>query len=239
MSFVLFVLGLAAAAAGVLLIGFGIPINEFSLGNTLIIAGTTVLSAGLVVLAIAIAVRQLTKIADILGRSGGSGPGRSSDNLEPAPGGGRAGLARSMQPAGADARGPSYSDEPDFDQQRGSRLGGAARGTAFDPIEDVPLSPRTQPRIPGMGAPPPPPPAPDAGQRGWRPPGSRPAAPPLELPRHDPPIAAPAPRPAPDAAFDTIWPSGPRADRADPQPDFTAAPTPGPLPGASPRPNGD
>ena len=50
MSFVLFVLGVAAAAAGVLMIGFGIPINEFSLGNTLIIAGTTALASGLVVI---------------------------------------------------------------------------------------------------------------------------------------------------------------------------------------------
>ena len=66
MSFVLFVLGLIAVAAGVATIGFGIPINEFSLGNTLIIAGTTGLASGLVVIALAITNRQLKKIADLL-----------------------------------------------------------------------------------------------------------------------------------------------------------------------------
>ena len=73
------------------------------------------------------------------------------------------------------ARGPSYSDRPlrnaptdfadedDFEEPQAAepahpRLGGAPRNAApshsFDPIEDVPVSPRTQPRIPGIGTPP-------------------------------------------------------------------------------------
>ena len=40
MSFVLLAVGLMAAAIGLVTIGFGIPINAFSLGNTLIISGT-------------------------------------------------------------------------------------------------------------------------------------------------------------------------------------------------------
>ena len=43
MSVILLVLGLVVAAVGIATIGFGIPINEFTLGTTLIIAGSTAL----------------------------------------------------------------------------------------------------------------------------------------------------------------------------------------------------
>ncbi|NWG26053.1 MAG: hypothetical protein HXY30_16835, partial [Pseudorhodoplanes sp.] len=59
MSLVLFVLGVVMAAAGILMIGFGIPINEFSLGNTLIISGTCAVTGGVIVLGLAAVVRQL------------------------------------------------------------------------------------------------------------------------------------------------------------------------------------
>lgn len=66
MSFVLMLIGLLATGLGAILIGFGIPINEFSLGNTLILAGTVVAAGGLVIFAISRAVAQLSRIADIL-----------------------------------------------------------------------------------------------------------------------------------------------------------------------------
>jgi hypothetical protein len=270
MSFVLFVLGLIAVAAGVATIGFGIPINEFSLGNTLILAGTTGLASGLVVIALAITNRQLKKIADLLITRPGGSSGRSSDVLE-SPGGGRMSAQRPPLPVSADmpppARGPSYSERPlrnaptdfadeedDFEAPPAAepphpRLSGAPRNAApshgFDPIEDVPVSPRTQPRIPGIGTPPPssaaePKPA-------WRPPGARPA-PPIdpaarqdpsrhEPSRHEPSIGIPErpARPAPDATFDSIWPADRRQERIEPQPDFAPEPAPAPAP----RPNGD
>jgi len=252
MSFVLFVLGLAAAAGGVLLIGFGIPINEFSLGNTLILAGTTALASGLIVIGLAITSRQLKKIADILvSRPGGPGSGRSSDTLESAPGGVRVGAPRSALPAGADAaaRGPVYSDRPvqsapintpddsDVEQPRIGRPGGPPRNSGVDPIKDVPLSPRTQPRIPGVAGAPSQPIDPNVASRSWRPPGMRPPAPPVEPTRHDPSIGAPErpQRPAPDAAFESLWPSDRRPERIDPQQDFPADP----IPAAPTRPNGD
>ncbi len=52
-------LGIVATLVGVATIGFGIPIEKFSLGNTLIIAGATVMSAGLVILALAAVLRAL------------------------------------------------------------------------------------------------------------------------------------------------------------------------------------
>ena len=66
MSFVLMIVGILAIALGAILIGFGIPINEFSLGNTLILAGTVVAAGGLVTFAVSRAVSQLARIADLL-----------------------------------------------------------------------------------------------------------------------------------------------------------------------------
>ena len=48
MSFLLLVVGLIVAAIGLVTIGFGIPINAFSLGNTLIISGTIAVACGLI-----------------------------------------------------------------------------------------------------------------------------------------------------------------------------------------------
>src|ERR1700756_2387673 len=40
------VLGLITSAAGIVMVGFAIPINQFGLGNTLIDAGTTAIVGG-------------------------------------------------------------------------------------------------------------------------------------------------------------------------------------------------
>jgi hypothetical protein len=261
MSFVLFVLGLLAVAAGAVTIGVGIPINEFSLGNTLILAGTTGLASGLVVIALAITNRQLKKIAELLvGRPGGSS-GRGPDVLESPSGGGRHAAQRPPLPVSADmpppSRGPGYPERPhrgaptdfaapeyieddEFEpapiEPPHARLPGGPQRTAapspsFDPIEDVPVSPRTQPRIPGIGTPPPASAEPKR-EPAWRPPGMRPPAPPVE-PRAEPPLGVPErpQRPAPDAAFDAIWPS---ERRPEPHTDFAPEPV-----APAPRPNGD
>jgi hypothetical protein len=66
MSGILFGLGVLLTAVGVGMIGFGIPVREFSFGNTMISAGTTALAGGFVVIGLAAAVRQLTRIAETL-----------------------------------------------------------------------------------------------------------------------------------------------------------------------------
>ena len=68
MYLVLFGVGLLVTAAGFVTIGFGIPINAFSLGNTLIISGTIAVVGGLLLLGIAAAIRQLNRIAVALGK---------------------------------------------------------------------------------------------------------------------------------------------------------------------------
>ena len=66
MSVLLFVVGAIVAVAGVGMIGWGIPINEFSFGNTLIVAGTTATVGGLIVIGIGATVGQLQRIAETL-----------------------------------------------------------------------------------------------------------------------------------------------------------------------------
>jgi len=66
MSMLLFIIGGVAVMIGAATIAFGMPINEFSFGNTLIVSGTTIGSAGLVVIALAAAVAQLQRVAQAL-----------------------------------------------------------------------------------------------------------------------------------------------------------------------------
>jgi hypothetical protein len=58
----LLVLGAVATAAGFALIASGVPINEFALGNTLIVAGTVSAIGGLIIVALGLAVRELQRI---------------------------------------------------------------------------------------------------------------------------------------------------------------------------------
>src|SRR5215813_11308775 len=66
MSVILSLLGIAVAAAGVAAIGFGIPINEFTLGTTLIVAGVSALTGGLVLLGLAAVVAELGRLSETM-----------------------------------------------------------------------------------------------------------------------------------------------------------------------------
>ena len=67
MMFVMLVAGIGLVLAGLLAIGFGIPIKEFSTGNTLIIAGVIGVCTGVIMLALWMTVRELKNIARRLG----------------------------------------------------------------------------------------------------------------------------------------------------------------------------
>jgi hypothetical protein len=94
MSVILSLLGIVVAAAGVAAIGFGIPINEFTLGTTLIVAGVSALTGGLVLIGLAAVVAELGRVGEaIRTRLVVRAPGRSAEALElaqpaagPAPG---------------------------------------------------------------------------------------------------------------------------------------------------------
>jgi hypothetical protein len=61
------VAGIGCLLAGLLAIGFGIPVKEFSFGNTLIITGVVATCTGLVILGLWVVVRELKIIALQLG----------------------------------------------------------------------------------------------------------------------------------------------------------------------------
>lgn len=66
MSVLLFVIGAITLVLGALTIGFGIPINEFSFGNTLIMAGTTAAVGGMIVIGLGAVVAHLQRVAEVL-----------------------------------------------------------------------------------------------------------------------------------------------------------------------------
>jgi hypothetical protein len=63
----LLVAGIGLVLAGLLAIGFGVPVKEFSFGNTLILTGVMAVCSGAILLALAMAVRELKNIARRLG----------------------------------------------------------------------------------------------------------------------------------------------------------------------------
>ena len=65
MSVILYLLGILVAAVGVAAIGFGIPINEFTLGTTLV-TGVTGLTGGLILIGLAAVVSELGRLRDAL-----------------------------------------------------------------------------------------------------------------------------------------------------------------------------
>ena len=67
MMIVMLVAGIGCLLAGLLAIGFGIPVQEFSFGNTLIISGAVTACTGLIILALWVVVRELKNIAQRLG----------------------------------------------------------------------------------------------------------------------------------------------------------------------------
>lgn len=94
MSVLLFVVGALALIVGVAMIGFGVPINEFSFGNTLIIAGMSAAVGGLIVIGLGAVVSQLHRIAEGQGaRLPVRPPGRPPGSFE-APGGAAPAAAR-------------------------------------------------------------------------------------------------------------------------------------------------
>jgi hypothetical protein len=67
MMVVLLIAGIGFLLAGLLTIGFGIPVKEFSFGNTLILTGTVAACTGMIMLGLWMVVRELRSIARRLG----------------------------------------------------------------------------------------------------------------------------------------------------------------------------
>jgi len=88
MSVILSLLGIVVAAVGIAAIGFGIPINEFTLGTTLIVAGVTALTGGLILIGLAAVVAELGRLAEAvrtrIAVRPGARPAEAPEVVEPA-----------------------------------------------------------------------------------------------------------------------------------------------------------
>ena len=80
MPALLYGIGVFALFAGLVMIGFGVPINEFSFGNTLIGAGTTAAVGGLIIIGLGAVAGQLRRLAEAFATQsvGRSAPQRRS-----------------------------------------------------------------------------------------------------------------------------------------------------------------
>jgi hypothetical protein len=103
MSVILLILGIVVAAAGTATLGFGITINEFSLGTTSIIAGTTALTGGLILIGLSAVVTELGRVAEGLRARVAARPaGRPAEAPEPV----------ALAAAAVAASGPALSARP-------------------------------------------------------------------------------------------------------------------------------
>jgi hypothetical protein len=104
---VLLVAGVGVVVAGLLAIGFGIPVKEFSFGNTLVLAGAVAVCTGLIILSLAVVVRELKAIARRLGPADSAAATRGRGEAPPA-------VFGRSEPAGEpSADGPLFSrDQP-------------------------------------------------------------------------------------------------------------------------------
>jgi hypothetical protein len=189
MSIFLYVLGIVSVLAGVAAIVAGIPVKEFSFGDTLIGSGATGLVGGLVLIGLGAAVAQLQRIAEFLGarplaRAGqvepavriGNGPGRVPFPPKP-----------KSEPREHPAEMPVVSRLQPKDRDSDAQLGVAPLLPnpdmplmADEEAEQLPLSPREaaapssrelpgkdQDVLPDFGGEPPPPPRPSYFDKMW------------------------------------------------------------------------
>jgi len=218
MSVLLFMAGAVAAVAGGIMVAFGVPVKEFSFGNTLILAGTTAIVGGLIVVGLGVVVAQLQRIAEMLGARPLARSTRPLDQFEQPPTGARLGqgpgrIPFPSKPKSEPARDQHGLDQqiavpPPFDSMHVEQLEQNFAPMLRNPEEpaiadagEAPLSPRQIP----IGAPP------RAGMEFSEPTRSAPLAPPVGV------NGSPAESRQP--AFDTAWRPVPTSVRP-PQPAY-------------------
>jgi hypothetical protein len=247
--------GVFALIAGLIMVGFGVPINEFSFGNTLISAGTTAIIGGLVIFALGVTVGQLRRITEAIAHQGPSGFAQAEVS-EP--------LAISSQPAAPSSPRAPFSARPraepaplghgPFSEGHSDASGGSRRDQSLAPTlrnpEQAPVTVDDEislsPPHPAVSAPPaagnfsgrPRPPAaptfgattPDMDEEGREPIlGRRSPAPSM-------PSVAPSPARPPQAArFDAMWPAEAKPEKAPISSDIKPN-LPPPRAGGSPKP---
>lgn len=209
MAVLLFSVGAFALVAGLVMVGFGIPINEFSFGNTLISAGTTAAVGGLIIIALGVAVGQLRRIAESLA---GELPARYTQPMD------------LVEATGASSPAAGIPDRFPFPPRPRSETSlpkmGSLRGVPTNAASDDSYDQFAAPTLPNPEEAPmavedeislsPPQPsgssAPTSDVRGPAGRGQEPATSWKPSPASTPPVGSP-PRPLQPARFDAMWPA--------------------------------
>jgi hypothetical protein len=216
MPALLYGIGAFVLFAGLVMIGFGVPINEFSFGNTLISAGTTAVVGGLILIGLGVVAGQLRRVAEALNAQAPARPSQPSDAVEnigesrPALSQGRMAFPSRArpepQPAELGMPSPASAAMP-FDDKSAEVFAPTLRNPDQDSEtieDDISLSPphplpSSAPASVGAGS----------GmmdknrEGGWR--SSAPSS---------PPSASPPVRPLPSANFDAMWPAEAKLPKA-------------------------
>jgi len=226
MAVLLFSVGTFALVAGLVMVGFGIPINEFSFGNTLISAGTTAAVGGLIIIALGVAVGQLKQIAEMLAgdiparyaqpmdlaeATGASSPAASIPDRIPFPP--RPRSETSFPKMGSLAGAPTNTATDDgYDQFAAPTLPNPDEGPLA--VEDeISLSPPqpsggSAPKIDVRRS------ADRSQESGWKP-----------SPPSTPPVGSPL-QPLQPARFDAMWPAEAKAPKSNVTDDAKHSPAP-------------
>jgi hypothetical protein len=196
----LLIAGIAVLAAGLLTVAFGIPVKEFSFGNTLILAGAAAACTGVIMLGLAVVVRELQNIARRLGPANAAIAGRAKGEPQlpaasdqPAPENTDGAEPASRQP-------PSASPAP-WQEESGTRDRVRDRGDGAPdvaPPEQTVAKPRRNLLF-------------SSSSRKERERAAGPADPAAADPVPAPPVAPPPPKEAAPASFEDAWPQSDRA----------------------------
>jgi hypothetical protein len=198
MIIVLQVVGVLAALVGLVTIGIGIPVKEFSFGNTLIVAGTVGLCTGLILLGLSVVAVELRMMARRL--AGGARPAaepRTKPALPPFPAAGPAAASDQLPPIMPQAE-PAV---PPLDDS-------GSRGRPEAPPDVPPAAPAQKPRRNLLF---------ESSLRKDRERSPRPSEGGAPDVRAQPPAAPPVPETgeAPPANFEDAWPKPDRARGAE------------------------
>jgi hypothetical protein len=208
----LLIAGVGAIVAGGLAIWFGIPVKEFSFGNTMILAGVVGVCTGLLLIGLAFVVRELRAIANRLRSAESAGERLRSINAPPLPAGSIAG-GRHV-PVGGGSRDPFSETGAEAAARPSSQIPPNAtawrdEGRARAGVADAG----------GQPAPEPVPAPPEKPRRNLlftssvRKDRDQPLVPTADLEPEKVRPSADAVKPEPHPSFDDAWPKGDRSRR--------------------------
>jgi hypothetical protein len=194
MMTMLLIAGIAVLAAGLLAVVFGIPVKEFSFGNTLILAGAVAACTGVIMLGLAVVVRELQiiarRLADPAGARAKSAPQLAETAADQPAAASPAGAeSAGKQSASASSPAPWQEEVAARDRLRGNGAPEAAPAEPTKPRRNLLFSSSSRRERERAGA------------------LDGPAA----TSDSAPPVALPAPKETAPATFEDAWPQSDRA----------------------------